>query len=190
MWTRKDIYGTHSFVIDLRKLLCIYKDQVAKGKDVILRCGRTLLYYREVCYVVIVTYTGDQDHDGLPPVTSIGDYSHCNWTKLLNDVGAFTKRGYPSFLPHHENYPYWDHVVFAVSLPRGTTLRLDKESLCGKCPLRTNHSGLCHRFKPFPEYAAELCEEEELLYRMHHHGVHEVSVPCLHRTPYSSTTGQ
>ena len=192
-WTRHDIYGTRSFVIDIHTLLRIYKDQVAKDKDVILRCGGTLLYHREICYVVIVTYTGDVDHDGHPPVTSIGDNSHCNWTKLLNDVGAFTESGYPSFLPHHvhdRNHPYWDHVVFAVSLPHGAALQLDRESLCGKSPLQTNHSGLCHRFKPFPQNAAELCKEEELLYQMHHHGVHEVSGPCLHRTPCSSTAGQ
>ena len=179
-WARHDIYGTHSFAIDIHALLSNYKDQVARGKNVILRCGGTLLYYREVCYVVIVTYMGDQGHDSLPPVTSIGDTSRCNWTKLLNDVGAFTKRGYPSFLPHHVkdgDKQYWDHVVFAVSLPHGATLRLDSESLCGNGPLGTNHSGLCHRFKAFSFDGSDLvrCKEEELLYQMHHHRAHEVS---------------
>ena len=81
------------------------------------------------------------------------------------------------------NKLYWDHVVFAVSLPDGATLRLDSESLCGKGPLGTNHSELCHRFKAFSYDGSDLvrCKEEEMLYQMHHHGAHEVSwAVCLH----------
>lgn len=184
-WTRHDVYGTHSFVIDIRTLLINYKDQIARGEDVILCCGGTLLYHREVCYVVIVTHVGDKDHDDLPPVTSIGDSSRCNWRKLLNNAGFFTKSGYPSFMSHHvkdKDHQDWDHVVFAVSLPHGAALRLDREELCGKCPQRTNHSGLCRRFKSSLYMAADLCKEEELLYQMHRHGMEEVSqaMPVLH----------
>ena len=179
-WEKDDIYGTYSFVIDINKLLTRYRDQIAKGREVILRCGGTFLYNKEVCYVVIVTYKGDKDHDVLPTITSIGDTSRCNWERLLDDEGCFTgkQNGFPSFMPHHikgRDHSYWDHVVFAVSLPHGTTLKLDREALCGNAPQETNHTGLCHRFKLFPFNAAELCKEEELLYRLHQYGENEVS---------------
>ena len=176
-WNRDDVYGTHSFVIDIQTLLTNYRDQIARGREVILRCGGTLLYNKEVCYVVIVTYKGDKEHDGLPTVMSISKDSPCNWETLLDETGCFTKNGYPSFTPQHvkdKDHKYWDHVVFAVSLPPETALKLDREALCGKEPQETKHSGLCHRFKSCRRYAAALCKEEELLYRMHQRGANEV----------------
>ena len=168
-WEKDNIFGTYSFVVNIHTLLASYGTQIAKGREVILRCGGTFLYSKEVCYIVIVTCKDDKQHDKFPAVTTVDDGGRCNWRSLLDDTGHFTKHGYPSFTPHHvikgTKHLYWDHVVFAVSLPPGTALELNREALCGKKPQITKHSGLCQRFKINPRGAATSCEESEKSYR-------------------------
>ena len=112
----------HSFVVDIHKLLQAYRESISNGQvfdavhhhhgnvmpRIVLRCGGTLLYRWEVCYVVIVTYENDGIHDKLPPVNRPDTddaivVPRCDWSPILDENGYYTKRaGYPIFRPHHK----------------------------------------------------------------------------------------
>ena len=187
-WKLESRYGVHSFVIDIHKLLQAYQESIVCGHvsdevrhhhdvtpHVVLRCGGTLLYKYEVCYVVIVTYQGDGIHDDreFPPINSPNSDEEksprCNWSSLLDDNGHYTgtKEGYPTFAPHHKkDVPpyYWDHVVFAIHLPEGKELSLPKDILVGGGPLETVHNTpdtWCHKFRRFGDQASEQCSKME-----------------------------
>ena len=178
-WDRETPYGVHSFMVDIKHLLDVYRQQIAPdGHQVVLRCGGTLLYTKEVCYVIIVTYVGDGIHDSFPPVTSPNtddnrEFPRLNWSPLLDDNGCYTgtKDGYPTFTPHHMKlYPFdnWDHVAFAIHLPEGKELSLPKDILVGGGPLETVHytpDMWCHRFRKFGTDAAAKCKEAEQRYK-------------------------
>ena len=172
-WTQESVYGVHSFVVDMHTLIAAYQQQIATDHQVVFRCGGTLLYTREVCYVVIVTHEGDNVHDNLPPVTSqlaAGDESHrCDWSRLLDQNGHCTKKGYAQFFPHHvkvDSNSFWDHVAFAFHLPTGATLSVSQKDLIGGGPLPTKHTW-CHKFRRFTDKSSEECAEEEARYQSH-----------------------
>ena len=178
-WNGKTPYGVHAFLANIKDMLDMYRQQIApKGCQIVLRCGGTLLYTKEVCYVVIVTYVGDGIHDSFPPVTSPNsddnrEFPRFNWSPLLDDSGCYTgtKDGYPTFTPHHMKlYPFdnWDHVAFAIHLPEGKELSLHKDILVGGGPLETVHytpDTWCHRFRKFGTDAAAKCKEAEQRYK-------------------------
>ena len=175
-WNGETPYGVHAFIVDIKNLLDIYGQQIApKDSPVVLRCGGTLLYTKEVCYVPIVTYRGDGIHDSFPLINSPDidneDNPRFNWSPLLDDKGhCSTKGGYPTFSPCHKQgvHPfYWDHVAFAIHLPEGKQLSLPKDILVGEKPQDTVHYGpgiQCHRFCKFGKNAAEECRKAERAY--------------------------
>ena len=169
-WTHESVYGVHSFVVDMHTLIAAYQQQIANGHPVVFRCGGTLLYTREVCYVVIVTHEGDNVHDNLPPVTSqlaAGDESHrCDWSRLLDQNGHCTKKGYAHFFPHGVKVDSnsWDHVAFAFHLPTGATLSVSQKDLVGGGPRPTKHTW-CHKFRRFTDKSSEACAKEEARYQ-------------------------
>ena len=133
-----------------------------------LRCGGTLLYRQEVCYVVIITYEGDGIHDDdedFPPINSADVAPQCDWSLLLNEDGRYNKKGagYPMFTPQHSKKTpdfYHDHIVFAVHLPESKGLSLPKESLVDGGPLKTEHTK-CHKYRKFGDEAADECKTDE-----------------------------
>lgn len=177
-------YGMHTFVTDIHKLLQAYQEQIANGQvsngniapRVVLRCGGTLLYKWEVCYVVIVTYQDDGIHDAFPPVTDPSIYDNAksplfNWCTLVDDEGCYGKGNhYPVFLPRHEKLDhshYWDQVVFAFYLPPGKQLILPKDSLVGGGPLVTKHDKdtRCHKYRKYTKKGTlRVCQREEAKY--------------------------
>ena len=173
-WKRESTYGVHSFVVDIHTMISAYRQQIANGRQVVLRCGGTLLYTCEVCYVVIVTHEGDSVHDNLPTVTSplsAGDRSpRCNWSRLLDQNGHCTQNGYPQFMPHHvkgETSYFWDHVVFAFHLPNGAILSILWKDLIGGDPLDTDHHTMCHKFRRATNKSVEVCALKEAHYQSH-----------------------
>ena len=68
-------YGPWSFTFDYSQLISAYKEHIENHSDpdkrdasVVLRNGGTLMYQREICYVVIVTYSKDTLHDDDYPI--------------------------------------------------------------------------------------------------------------------------
>ena len=170
-WTQESVYGIHSFVVDMHTLIAAYRKQIANGGQVVFRCGGTLMYTSEVCYVVIVTHEGDNVHDNLPPITSpfaADDQSpRCDWSRLLNQNGHCTKKGYAQFFPHHvkvDPSSFWDHVAFAFHLPTRATLSIPQKDLIGGGPLPTKHTW-CHKFRRVTDKSSEMCAEEEAEYQ-------------------------
>ena len=167
-WDKENNYGVHSFIVDIRQLLDKYSEQVAGRRKIVLRCGGTLWYTKEVCYVVIITFEGDGIHDELPPVnspkvdTADRDSPECDWSSLLDEDGYYAKDGYPTFT-YHKKLEYtdnWDHFVFAVHLPKGKELSLPKETLVGGGPQKTVHR-TCHKYRKFGKDAMTRCKENE-----------------------------
>ena len=173
-WNVKSQYGPHSFIVDIRELINNYRKAkfVPEGRRIVLRCGGTLLYKQEVCYVVIITFEGDgiHDKDGFPPINSANAESsaQCKWSPLLNKVGCYKEGdGYPTFTAQHRRKrpsDYHDHIVFAVYLPDEQELSLPKESLVGGGPLDTEHHAQCHRFRKFAKNQAKTCTKFEAGY--------------------------
>ena len=162
-WDRSSNYGNQSFVCDLQKLLLAYESQIANESQVVLRCGGTLLYQKEVCYVTIVTFENDGCHDSLPRVNSPnvtkGRAGQCDWSGLLGKRGHYEYDGYPAFTPCSDD----DLMVFAFHLPDGKVLSLCDKELTGGEPLETDHDW-CHRFRHFSGQAAAQCKEHERSY--------------------------
>ena len=173
-WKCQSPYGTHSFVSDLQKILLAYKSQIAKGSQVVLHCGGTLLYQKEVCYVTIVTFENDGCHDDLPGVDSSnatnGYAGQCDWSGLLAEGGF---EGYPLFTPCSARD---DHMVFAFHLPDGMELSLNSEELVGGEPLENDHYW-CHRFRHLTGEAGAECEKHESSYHqfLREHVSHQLS---------------
>ena len=163
-WDQRSQYGNQSFVCDLQKLLLAYESQIAKGRQVVLRCGGTLLYQEEICYVTIVTFNNDECHDDLPYVNSPAATKYhsalCDWSRLLGRRGHYKYAGYPVFTPCSDD----DLMVFALHLPDGMPLYLHGKELTGGKPLQTDHDW-CHRFKQFRGQAAAECKKHERSYQ-------------------------
>lgn len=178
-WKLESRYGMHSFVVNIHKVLQAYRESVGHclgniTPRVVLRCGGTLLYRYEVCYVVIVTYIGDEIHDSFPPVTDPscddGKPPLFDWSPLLDDSGCYTEErgGYPTFTPRHKKIhhsQYWDQFVLAVHLPEG--MEIDKDILVGGGPLDTVHDETtgCHKFRKYVKGPLRKCEKEEEKYK-------------------------
>ena len=164
-WDRSSKYGTQSFVCDLHNLLKAYEGQIPKRSKVVLRCGGTLLYQKEICYVTIVTFKNDGCHDTLPPVNNPtatdGDSPQCDWSSILKKNGRYkyAHDQYPLFTPCSDH----NNMVFAFHIPDGMVLSLPGKELVGRKPLETNH-GWCHRLKYLGSQSATKCKEEEDLY--------------------------
>ena len=65
-------YGPWTFTFDYSQLIRAYKEHIENHSDpnkrdaaVVLRNGGTLMYQKEICYVVIVTHSKDTMHDNL-----------------------------------------------------------------------------------------------------------------------------
>ena len=164
-WDWSSKYGTQSFVCDLHNLLKAYEGQIPKRSKVVLRCGGTLLYQKEICYVTIVTFKNDGCHDTLPPVNNPtatdGHSPQCDWSSILKMNGhyEYARDQYPLFTPCSDK----NNMVFAFHIPDGMVLSLRGKELVGREPLETDHDW-CHRLKYLGGQSATKCEEEEELY--------------------------
>lgn len=163
-WDQSSPYGNQSFVSDIHNLLAAYGRQIPKGKKIVLRCGGTLLYQQEICYVIIVTFENDGCHDTLPPVNSpAADNPQCDWSRLLDENGRYRhvrdRYQYPMFVPCSDT----NHMVFAFHLPNGMALSLHSEELVGGKPLQTEHDW-CHRYRYMKDQSATRCKEVEESY--------------------------
>ena len=174
----------HSFVVDIHKLLQAYRESISNGQvfdavhhhhgnvmpRIVLRCGGTLLYRQEVCYVVIVTYEGDGIHDDkdFPPINP-HDAKECDWSPLLDEDGCYKhKAEYPTFTPQHikckPDY-FWDHVAFAIHIPKGKELSIPKVALVGGKPLKTEHGQLCQKYHESGDKSVDKCKKAEEKYK-------------------------
>ena len=54
-------YGPWSFTFEYRQLIRNYRKNIPEGTHVVLRKGGTLMFKREVCYVVIITNSNDKN---------------------------------------------------------------------------------------------------------------------------------
>lgn len=162
-WDKHSQYGSQSFVGDLHNLLTGYEHQIPRGRKVVLRCGGTLLYQQEICYVIIVTFDNDGCHDTLPPVNNPHVAGQqCDWSGILDDNGRYRHvyDRYPLFVPFSKK----NQIVFAFHLPGGMTLPLQSEKLVGGTPLETQHLW-CHRHKYLKgQLSTTQCRAEERSY--------------------------
>ena len=164
-WDRKSQYGNQSLVSHIHNLLTAYGRQIPKGRKVVFRCGGTLLYQQEICYVTIVTFENDGYHDILPTVNSpAADNPQCDWSGLLDENGRYrhVRDQYPTFVPCSDT----NLMVFAFHLPNGMTLSLHSEELVGGEPLQTEHDW-CHRYRYMKDQSATRCMAEEESYAYH-----------------------
>ena len=171
-WCGCSQYGTRSFIVDIKVLLDNYleADFVPAKCGIVLRCGGTLLYRQEVCYVVIVTYEGDGIHDDkdFPPINP-HDAKECDWSPLLDEDGCYKhKAEYPTFTPQHikckPDY-FWDHVAFAIHIPKGKELSIPKVALVGGKPLKTEHGQLCQKYHESGDKSVDKCKKAEEKYK-------------------------
>ena len=118
-------YGPWVFDLLYRDLINIYKHRITEHhprERVCFRNGGTLRYRNEICYVVIVTHTGDMLHlNNFPLISSRA--KPVIFSEDLTTPPCFhprcvpvTKKGYT-----WNELVDWDHVVFAVHCDwRGT----------------------------------------------------------------------
>ena len=170
-WCNISRYGTRSFIVEIKELLDNYlkADFVPAKRGIVLRCGGTLLYTKEVCYVVIITFEGDGIHDDkdFPPINPHDAKAspQCDWSPLLDEDGCYKhKAEYPMFTPHHTNY-FWDHIVFAIHIPKGKELSIPKMALVGGKPLKTEHDKFCHKHRIKGREAVDVCKAAEVHYK-------------------------
>ena len=112
-------YGPWSFTFGYSELIKAYKAQIPEGADVVLKNGGTLRYRKELCYVVIVTYSRDGTHAAYPTlattdVLKLGD----DYTAPLTFHPRCVPPPYPA-PPQWRDYDlnqlgHYDHVAFAV----------------------------------------------------------------------------
>ena len=122
-------YGPWSFTFEYTKLIRSYAKNIPEGAHVVLRNGGTLMYKREVCYVVIISHSDDQTHDDETyPVINEGEIAD-EVLELGQEYGD-PLTFHPKCVPlspnyYSENHGLWigydwkqlihyDHVAFAV----------------------------------------------------------------------------
>ncbi len=112
-------YGNNSYSLAFPDLLTSYqtaRDDKPRGK-VRLKVGGTLLYKREICYVVMVGLKGDKKLHSMP---SMGDYEYCRpfqHNGLINSDGKIIDlEKEPKFRSLHST-SNWEQLVFALYFP-------------------------------------------------------------------------
>ena len=128
------IYGTWSYVVSLPSLLQRYKERFGVP---VFRCGGTLHYQQEICYVVLITTEDDVLHgdETYPRLTaeSSGPGHVFDCGRFLDSSGhpinptkkkkKNKKFEAPIFRPAHTqhwkngDHILWDHAVFAIHVP-------------------------------------------------------------------------
>ena len=117
-------YGPWVFDLLYSDFINIYQHRITEyhpGERVSFRIGGTLRYRHEICYVVVVTHTGDELHSSFP-IVRFRD-KPILFSEDLTTPPCFypwcvpvTKKGYL-----WSELADWDHVVFAVHCDwRGT----------------------------------------------------------------------
>ena len=129
-------YGPWSFTFDYRKLISTYKEHIANHSDpdkrdaeIILRCGGTLVYKREICYVVIVTHSKDGTNDQEYPVITLNGLD----TDIvqLGDAYDVPPTFHPKYVPvKKKKYDFnalnnYDHLAYAVNCDWNGEIQLD-----------------------------------------------------------------
>ena len=132
-------YGPWSFTFDYSKLISSYKEHIQNHSDpgkrdatVVLRNGGTLMYQREICYVVIVTHSEDTMHKNATRYPIIENEEVLTITTQQHGdmslpICVFHPRcipppSVPKGSPPPPNWAgydwdqleYYDHVVFAI----------------------------------------------------------------------------
>ena len=178
--SKRSRYGPWVFDLLYRDLINVYEQYVTvhhPSEQVCLRNGGTLRYRKEICYVVVITHTGDECHSKYPvvpfranPVFFSGDLT--TPPRFHPQCVPVNKMGYT-----WDNLKDWDHVVFAVHCDWEGTFDIPGRSLI---PLGEPYDlfkgipvqewngihGLCVKTLPDSSY---LCLQAEMEYR-HRHG--------------------
>ena len=180
-WARSERsrYGPWVFDLLYRDFINIYKHRITEyhpSERLCFRNGGTLRYKREICYVVVVTHTGDRLHSSFPivpirakPILFSEDLTTppCFHPRCV----PVTKRGY-----QWSELADWDHVVFAVHCDWRDTFDIPGRSLI---PLGEPYDlfdgvpfdewedihGLCIKTLPDP---SNVCLQAERKYRRCH----------------------
>ena len=167
------IYGMWSYVVSLPSLLQRYMERFGVP---VFRCGGTLHYQQEICYVVLITTEDDILHgdETYPRLTaeSSGPSHVLDCSKFLDSNGHpinlakfhcrkqnKEKIKAPIFRPAHEQ----DHVVFAIHVPDRMELILHDCDLLTSDPIEVEHT-YCRRFKYFGSKSIRACDLVEKCY--------------------------
>ena len=80
-------YGPWDFTFEYKMLIEAYSKKIPDDAHVILKNGGTLVYQREVCYVVIITHSKDQAHDNETyPTIKKGETTDGYWSSVLTTM--------------------------------------------------------------------------------------------------------
>ena len=118
-------YGPWVFDLLYSDFINIYQHRITEyhpSERVCLRIGGTLRYRREICYVIVVTHTGDRLHSNLPIVQFEAKPVFFQ-SENITIPPCFYPRCVPVTKEGHnrDELKDWDHVVFAVHCDwRGT----------------------------------------------------------------------
>ena len=178
--SKRSRYGPWVFDLLYSDFINVYEQHITvhhPSEQVCFRKGGTLRYKNEICYVVVITHTGDECHSKYPvvpfranPVFFSGDLT--TPPRFHPRCVPVTKTGYT-----WDNLKDWDHAVFAVHCDWEGTFNIPGRSLIPSgepydlfngIPVEEWNGihGLCVRTLPNPSY---LCLQAEMKYR-HHHG--------------------
>ena len=181
--SKRSRYGPWVFDLLYHDLINIYEHYITKyhaSEQVCFRIGGTLRYRCEICYVVIITHTGDEYHSKFPmvpfrakPIFFSGDLT--TPPRFYPQCVPVTKVGYT-----WDYLKDWDHVVFAVHCDWEGTFDIPGRSLI---PLGEPYDlfdgvpfelwggihGLCIKTLPRPSQHCLLAEME---YRQCHERQH------------------
>ena len=181
--SKRSRYGPWVFDLLYHDLINIYEHYITKyhaSEQVCFRNGGTLRYRCEICYVVIITHTGDEYHSKFPmvpfrakPIFFSGDLT--TPPRFYPQCVPVTKLGYT-----WDHLKDWDHVVFAVHCDWEGTFDIPARSLIplGKpydlfdgvpFELWDRIHGLCIKTLPRPSQHCLLAEME---YRQCHERQH------------------
>ena len=155
------IYGKWSYVVSLPSLLQRYKDQFGEP---VFRCGGTLHYQQEICYVVLIAREDDGIHgdETYPRLTADSSGPGCVFDcgRLLDNSGhpidlAKFSANAPIFRPKHAQHR--EEIVFAIHVPDRMELILHDRDLLMSNPIKVKHT-YCKRFKYKGRESIDVCD--------------------------------
>lgn len=140
-------YGPWDFTFEYKMLIEAYSKKIPDDAHVILKNGGTLVYQREVCYVVIITHSKDQAHDNETyPTIKKGETTDgvLEFSADYNDPPTFHPKCVPPppkinysdqeqkrwigydwrYLQHYDQVAFavhcdWEGNCFEIDLPKG-----------------------------------------------------------------------